>query len=356
MYEETQVLDSLKVQPYYNTLAYDIFIDEGIDSPAYYRSVISAINKANEGDSINLFINSGGGLVSTASAIIHAMDRCKGRITAHLVGDCCSAATMISLHADEWEISDNVTYMIHNISFGVCNSAEKVKDHHDFVQQSNRDTMHREYSGLLSDEEIEKVLAGKEYWFNKPELETRLKNFVTYKGEQQSQAMNQMFDQQIAAEDEALDAGLNHLLTSGKVTQAEVDAIKKITPLLDEAFESGEIDLDNLPKSVETSTEDVSDYSNAFAINVKDKVVAICMYTLDEEGLISEAVLDIAEYDDEVIVSNIWLEDNLDRSELITLAKDIGVKGVAHNTKDTSVIINKIINYVDGLIEEEEKS
>ena len=356
MYEETQVLDSLKVQPYYNTLAYDIFIDEGIDSPAYYRSVISAINKANEGDSINLFINSGGGLVSTASAIIHAMDRCKGKITAHLVGDCCSAATMISLHADEGEISDNVTYMIHNISFGVCNSAEKVKDHHDFVQQSNRDTMYREYSGLLSDEEIEKVLAGKEYWFNKSELETRLKSFVTYKSEQQAQAMNQMFDQQIAAEDEALDAGLNHLLTSGKVTQAEVDAIKKITPLLDEAFESGEIDLDNLPKIVETSEEDSPDYSNAFAIKVKDAIAAICMYTLDEDGVITEAVLDVAEYDDEVIVSNIWLEDNLDRSELITLAKDIGVKSVAHNTKDVNVIIDKIINYVDCLIEKEEKS
>ena len=39
-------------------------------------------------------------------------------------------------------------------------------------------------------------------------------------------------------------------------------------------------------ESVETLSEGVHDYSNAFAINVKDKLVAICMYTFDEDDIL----------------------------------------------------------------------
>jgi hypothetical protein len=152
---------------------------------------------------------------------------------------------------------------------------------------------------------------------------------------------------------------VEYMLTKGDIVPVPLETIKGRSfndsfIIIDEAFESGEIDLDNLPESVETLPEGAHDYSNAFAINVKDKLAAICMYVLDEVGELEEVVLDIAEYDEEVIVSNIWLEDNLDRSELITLAKDIGVKGVAHNTKDTGKIIEKIVSYVDSLIFKEE--
>lgn len=355
--QDNHFVETFKVQSYPSTLAYDIFIDETISSPEYYRNVINVLNRAAEGDVLNIYLNTVGGYVSSSSAITAAMDQCKGHIVVHMAAEVCSAGTMIALHGNEWVVGDGICFMCHNVSFSCGGSAEKVKDHHDFIQDWNKSLLEREYSGFLTPEEISNMFTnGKEYWFNAEEVKSRLKNFVDYREGSYKEAMNQMFDQQIAAEDEALDAGLNHLLSNGKVTRAEVDAIKKITPLLDEAFESGEIDLDNLPKSVETLTGESHDYTNAFTIKVKDEIAAICMYTLDEDGIISESVLDIAEYDDEVIVSNIWLEDNLDRSELITLAKDIGVKGVAHNTKDTSVIINKIINYVDGLIEEEEKS
>lgn len=356
--EDNHFVEATKVRSRVKNLSHEIFLDESISEPEYYRNAISLLrNQVAEGDEVEVYISNGGGLAHTASILTDAMTSSKGKLVGYLSGQICSAATMIALNCDEWVVGEDICFMIHECSYGLGGKGTDIANQQEFMKKWCENTFRRTYTGFLTEEEIVLTLEhGKEHWFDSEETAKRLVTFKEHQSSLQAQAMNQMFDQQIAAEDEALDAGLNHLLTSGKVTQAEVDAIKKITPLLDEAFESGEIDLDNLPKIVETSEEESPDYSNAFTIKVKDEIAAICMYTLDGDGVITEAVLDIAEYDDEVIVSNIWLEDNLERSELITLAKDIGVKSVAHNTKSVKVIIDKIVNHVDCLIEKEENS
>ena len=353
MYEETQVLDSLKVQPYCNTLAYDIFIDEGIDSPAYYRSVISAINKVNEGDHINLFINSGGGLVSTASAIIHAMDRCRGKITAHLVGDCCSAATMISLHADEWEISDNVTYMIHCVSFGVMGSAEKVKDHHDFIQDANRDTMYREYSGLLTDEEIEQCVAGKEFWFNKKELEVRLKNFIAHKESTYNQALEDSFTQQFAEEDAMVEEALATL----QIPVEEREVFDKISAKLEEFFsreqplsqeeqpsvsEETSARLEDVVKQLTTMEED----QYVEVVDVEGEMFGLLYYRYDEEDEFVE--LEFLNLADELMVISPYALEDYDQGTLYRLCKRLGIPAV-HNT-GKGKLIAKVVSYFEELV------
>ena len=353
MYEETQVLDSLKVQPYYNSLAYDIFIDEGIDSPAYYRSVISTLNKANENDHVNLIINSGGGLVSTASAIIHAMDRCKAKITAHLVGDCCSAATMISLHADEWEVSENVTYMVHTCSFGVVNSAEKVKDHHDFIQESNRATMYREYSGLLTDEEIEQCLAGKEWWFNKEQLENRLRNFVEHKTQQQASAMEEMYTFQDEQADKYEKILVNKLLEKGVITKEEADIAYKVQQAslkLDE--EEGDQLITALNKPVaesEPSAEDFlvlkgDDCDYGLYYQVVDGDVVLDDLVVDGEVVLGDSV-----FDSQVLPLTLACAEEY-YSVLKAVSADLNVSK-SHNIKPEN-LMKKLIDHLEQLVEE----
>ena len=346
MYEETQVLDSLKVQPYYNSLAYDIFIDEGIDSPAYYRSVISTLNKANENDHVNFIINSGGGLVSTASAIIHAMDRCKAKITAHLVGDCCSAATMISLHADEWEVSDNVTYMIHNCSFGVANSAEKVKDHHDFIQDSNRATMYREYKGLLTDEEIEKCLAGKEWWFNKEQLEERLRNFVAYRSQQHSSAMEEMFTLQNEQSEKYEEILINRLLETGEITQAEADIARKVqaaTISLDEKEGDSLFETMNNPCIADNCcVHEESGSENLILSDVKGTQWRVS-FTLDKDDNIGDIYINTANMDYYTINKRDLSDMSIDN--LKALADDWEIPYV-HNI-GVEKLSDKIISYFE---------
>lgn len=350
MYEETQVLDSLKVQPYYNSLAYDIFIDEGIDSPAYYRSVISTLNKAAETDQVNMIINSGGGLVHTASAIIHAMDRCKARITAHLVGDCCSAATMISLHADEWEISDNVTFMVHTCSFMVGNSAEKIKDHHDFIQQSNRDTMYREYTGLLTDEEIERCLAGKEFWFNKEELEVRLQNFIQHKSQQQSSAMQEMFNLQNEQSDKYESLLLDNLVAKGIISQEEADIAKKVqaaTVELDE--KEGETIFAQMSSCTDECCGECSSEEDFLSITDINGNVWKAEILETDEGYYLGGVYQ-PETEEDFICNSLYLEDAYDIEGLRGIADIFDIEYKKNVGK--SRLSAKIVNYFEAELEE----
>ena len=356
MYDETQVLDSLKVQPYYSSLSYDIFIDESIDSPAYYRSVIGALNKASETDTVSFFINSGGGIVSTASSIIHAMDRCKAKITAHLVGDCCSAATMIALHADEWEVSDNVTFMVHTCSFGLGNSAEKIKDHHDFIQQSNRDTMFREYSGLMSVEEIEKCLEGKEYWFNKVQLEERLRNFIAHKETTYNQAIEDSFTQQFAEEDAMVEEALATL----QIPVEEREVFDKVSAKLEEFFSREQPSpQDTQPQQHTVSEEDAARLESVVAqlaaaedeqcvevFNAKGENYGLLFYRYDEDDDLTE--LEYLNCDDELMVISNYALEEYDQRGLYNLCKDLGITAV-HNT-GKGKLIDKIVSYFEGLV------
>ncbi|APC44332.1 ATP-dependent Clp protease [Pseudoalteromonas phage PH357] len=222
-------VEMAKVQPYINSMAFDVFIDEDIDNPEYYRSVINTFNKAAEGDVINVYINTSGGQDRTTSSIIFAMDNSKANIVGHLTGNVCSNGTIIALHCHNWLISDNVVFMCHNGIAGFYGSAEKVKKHHDFYQEHNRKIVFNEYEGFLTEEECEAIIEhGDDLWFGKEDLERRLANFVSYQQNKQSSAMQEMFNLQNEQSDKYESLLLDNLVAKGVISQEEADIAKKV--------------------------------------------------------------------------------------------------------------------------------
>ncbi|MBC7599709.1 MAG: Clp protease ClpP [Polaromonas sp.] len=65
------------------------------------------------GGTLHLRINSPGGDVFAAQAIVAAIKQTGARVVAHIDGVAASAATVISCAADEIEIGDGAMYMIH---------------------------------------------------------------------------------------------------------------------------------------------------------------------------------------------------------------------------------------------------
>jgi ATP-dependent protease ClpP protease subunit len=80
------------------------------------KDVISAINAASGAKTLNIRINSPGGDVFEARAIIEAIKRFDGHVVAHIDALAASAATSIALAADEVVMSDGALFMIHNAS------------------------------------------------------------------------------------------------------------------------------------------------------------------------------------------------------------------------------------------------
>lgn len=78
--------------------------------------VRDALAQASGAETLNIFINSPGGSVFEARAIMAELQRFDGKKVAHIDSLCASAATSIALACDEVEMTDGAFFMIHNAS------------------------------------------------------------------------------------------------------------------------------------------------------------------------------------------------------------------------------------------------
>lgn len=99
----------------------DIYIYDVIsaDWGVSAMSVIGALAEAKDAKEIKVHINSGGGDVFEANAIIaaiQAIQASKAKVTAEIEGLCASAATSIALACDTVRMAQGSLFMIHNSS------------------------------------------------------------------------------------------------------------------------------------------------------------------------------------------------------------------------------------------------
>lgn len=151
-----------------------VMIDRDIDDPSNWREEISLLRSATPFDRVHMQINTGGGMVSTAAAIVNAMKQCQATITTELVGDCCSAGTFIFLQGDEQIVNDTMGhFMIHQASHGYGGVDHQVYDYAVYSREQNISLVRDTYRGFLTEEEIEQAITGKEFWFTADEVSER---------------------------------------------------------------------------------------------------------------------------------------------------------------------------------------
>lgn len=120
---------------------------------------------------LNIYINSGGGSVFTASTMVSLLRRFKEQnnvtITAYVDGLCASASTYLLMVADNINIYQNSIIMIHKPmtwSFGNADDLRKDIDTLDTIENDMMVPMYLNKS-KVSEEEIKKCIA-EETWFN----------------------------------------------------------------------------------------------------------------------------------------------------------------------------------------------
>jgi ATP-dependent protease ClpP protease subunit len=85
-----------------------------------------------------------------------------------------SAATMIFLSADTVEISPHSVFLFHNYSGGAVGKGGEVFEKVKHLQRWSEDLLRSVYSGFLTKEEIEDILAGKDIWMTAAEVHGRV--------------------------------------------------------------------------------------------------------------------------------------------------------------------------------------
>jgi ATP-dependent protease ClpP protease subunit len=176
--EVEMVRGSVQYLPYFESTKTNrcvkVYLDENIKEAKYYRSWLQAVDSLSEGDLILININSYGGQLDGAIAIINAIQNTDAEVHASIEGVAASAASLIALASPSISVSPYATMMVHSATFGAFGKQSDVISHASFVDKQVRTLMHSVYKDFLTDKELEEVIMGKEMWFDAEEIVRRL--------------------------------------------------------------------------------------------------------------------------------------------------------------------------------------
>lgn len=117
----------------YDMIGVDPWFGDGISAKDFRDQV-----KGIKAQTLNLRINSPGGSVFEASAMMAALDEFKGRVEVDIDGIAASAASVVAMAGDEIRIGTNAMVMIHNPSAMVVGDAGDMRSMADTLEKSKQ--------------------------------------------------------------------------------------------------------------------------------------------------------------------------------------------------------------------------
>ena len=173
---DTQPYHSVRTNIKPRAVEIDIMFDRTITKPSEWHEEIYMIRQARKKeDLVNFHVNSYGGWIDTLSLIHHEVSINPAHFHGILEGQAASAGSAIFLMCHTHEVADLATMMIHTAQGGAGGAANQVLDGAKNLDKQAKLFMHEFYKDFLTEEEIDRCLDGKEYYFEAEEIRTRLK-------------------------------------------------------------------------------------------------------------------------------------------------------------------------------------
>jgi ATP-dependent protease ClpP protease subunit len=124
-------------------------------------------------------INSEGGDLFSALQLCRAIQESTATIVCSVEGICMSAATLIFLSGDRFEISDHTMFMFHNYSSGTIGKGGEMYDQITHFRAWSEKLFNSFYKDFLTKEEIKSILDNKDIWLNADDVAARLSKRIT---------------------------------------------------------------------------------------------------------------------------------------------------------------------------------
>jgi ATP-dependent protease ClpP protease subunit len=156
------------------SFSHQIYFDEDIGEPSKYRELVNLLYTSQAGTEFNFFMNTSGGSLSSAVAIVEAIKATQGDVRAIIVGECHSAGSIIALSCHEIIVCDSASMLVHTASYGTGGCTPNVQNHVDFSSKYINKILSTVYDGFLSDTELSEVKRGVECWCDADDIRKRL--------------------------------------------------------------------------------------------------------------------------------------------------------------------------------------
>lgn len=156
---------------------YEYYLVGDITEPENYIDLCDLLRHASPNDEIVIRFNSGGGLLSTGDMIINAINESQANVHGFIEHACGSMATMLFLACHNWSVSENAEFFVHSASGGTFGKEHENYASTVFARKKIHKMIKTRYDGFLSEDEINNVLNGQDYYFDADEIKTRLESF-----------------------------------------------------------------------------------------------------------------------------------------------------------------------------------
>lgn len=172
---------------------FTVWFTNSIEDVSFYDHVLHLLYMAEEGDVIDLMISSYGGSLDTLLALRSAIGVSQAQVTGHLLANASSAAGMLLLSCHNFVVNEFATFHAHTASYGSYGKTDDVKSQVDFITKQTEEIVRSVYRFILDDTEIQKLLDGKEFYFDHREISSRLQHREQKRMEEaQEEAVQQM--------------------------------------------------------------------------------------------------------------------------------------------------------------------
>lgn len=152
---------------------YEFYLSGAITAPEDYVEWFNIIRNATSNDVVKIYINSRGGDADTAIQFMRVLGETDAHVICSIEGSCMSAATMVFLCAQEFEITPHSLFMVHNYSGGIFGKGAEIYDQAVFERKWSMEFMQHIYKDFLTDNEITSLLDGKDMWMTSSEVMDR---------------------------------------------------------------------------------------------------------------------------------------------------------------------------------------
>ena len=174
------------IEPKVSSQVYEFYISGVIESPDNYIEWFNTIRHATASDTIKIYINSFGGDLFTGIQFMRVLAETEALVICSVEGACMSAATLIFLCADQFEITPHSMFMFHNYSGGTYGKGGEMYGQIQHERKWSEQLLKELYDEFLTADEIQSLLDNKDMWMDVDEVFIRM--------ERRSKAMQELYE------------------------------------------------------------------------------------------------------------------------------------------------------------------
>jgi ATP-dependent protease ClpP protease subunit len=161
------------IKPY--VTVYEFYLSGEIGPAQDYVAWFDLIRNATENEAVKIYINSEGGSVFTAIQFLRVLQETSATVIVSVEGACMSAATMVFLAAETFEVSNHSMFMFHNYSGGTVGKGGEMYEQIMHERLWSKGLLEEIYKDFLNPKEIDELLNNRDIWMSGDQVLERLR-------------------------------------------------------------------------------------------------------------------------------------------------------------------------------------